>query len=64
MGVNVNFQDRSDGDIQAFLKQLLGQQYARNSPMLQCTQKMGYQQYPMTGQATTEVITTTSIANI
>lgn len=54
MGVNVNFQDRSDGDIQVSL----GNNYwdnnmLRNSPYASMhTEDGGYQQYPMTGQAT------------
>ena len=54
MGVNVNFQDRSDGDIQVSL----GNNYwdnnmLRNSPYASMhTDDGGYQQYPMTGQAT------------
>ena len=54
MGVNVNFQDRSDGDIQVSL----GNNYwdnnmLRNSPYASMhTEDGGYQQYPMTDQAT------------
>ncbi len=54
MGINVNFQDRSDGDIQVSL----GNNYwdnnmLRNSPYASLyTDDGGYQQYPMSGQAT------------
>lgn len=54
VGANVNFQDRSDGDIQVSL----GSNYwdnnmLRNSPYAPMyTEDGGYQQYPMTGTAT------------
>ena len=54
VGANVNFQDRSDGDIQVSL----GSNYwdnnmLRNSPYASMyTEDGGYQQYPMTGNST------------
>ena len=54
IGANVNFQDRSDGDIQVSL----GSNYwdnnmLRNSPYASMyTEDGGYQQYPMTGNST------------
>ncbi len=54
LGANVNFQDRSDGDVEVSL----GSNYwdnnmLRNSPYASMrTATGGYQQYPMTGQAT------------
>jgi len=54
IGANVNFQDRSDGDIQVSL----GNNYwdnnmLRNSPYASMHKEDGsYQQYPMTGQST------------
>ncbi len=54
VGANINFQDRSDGDIQVSL----GSNYwdanmLRNSPYASMyTEDGGYQQYPMTGSVT------------
>ena len=54
VGANINFQDRSDGDIQVSL----GSDYwdnnmLRNSPYASMyTEDGGYQQYPMTGTST------------
>lgn len=54
VGANVNFQDRTDGDIQVSL----GSNYwdnnmLRNSPFASMyTENGGYQQYPMTGNST------------
>lgn len=54
MGANVNFQDRSDGDVQVSLNNnYWDSNMLRNSPYASMyTADGGYQQYPMTGQPT------------